>query len=101
MTAPSVVLLGPVQRTCHAIVTRARHIACSLADLVVAERDRMHARFAGAKAIQVAIGVADLDRAHAEARSIAAKFRRRLRDPGAAWREIGGAAPRARPRLEP
>ena len=44
----------------------------SLADLVLAELDRMHARFASAKSIQVAIAVADLERAHSEARSLAA-----------------------------
>lgn len=44
----------------------------TLADRVAAARDRMHVRFAAAKAAQVAIAVGDLDSARASAGQIAA-----------------------------
>jgi cytochrome c556 len=43
----------------------------ALAQKVVAARERMHARFAAAKAAEVAIALGDLERAHGEAHRIA------------------------------
>lgn len=68
MRAP--ILLFVVLASCQASANRD---PSSLAQRVVAARERMHARFTSASAIQKAIGIGDLDRARAEARRILAQ----------------------------